>query len=100
MKVTFTQDQLVTKQLELEAEMRTAGYERFMATADRAITGGSASEAHWNRRLMSELVEPMQDSIQSYLDYYTGRRGKPSRSLTFLKSLAVQEAAYISSRLS
>ncbi|AWD90592.1 DNA-dependent RNA polymerase [Pseudomonas phage Njord] len=79
----------------LEAKMHGAGLDRFIRNNDRAITGGSASDTDWYRRLTRQFVKPMADGIQAYLDYYEGRRGKPSASLVHLRCLPTETASYI-----
>lgn len=87
---------LMQIQRELEAEMHGAGILRFEKNNQRAIDSGNASDAEWFRRLTREFVKPMADAIQAYLDYYEGRRGKPSACLAHLKCLSPEAAAYIS----
>ncbi|QHB42723.1 DNA-directed RNA polymerase [Vibrio phage VP-HS15] len=86
---------LMQIQLELEAEMHGAGILRFEKNNQRALESGNGSDADWYRRLTREFVRPMADAIQAYIDYYTGRRGKPSACLMHLKCLSPEAAAYI-----
>ena len=95
MKTQYTQDQLATIQIKNEIDMKTSGIERFDNNNARAIKGGSASETSWNKRIIQELVDPMAQAIDAYLEYYKGRRGKPSKTLTFLTLLPSQQSAYI-----
>jgi len=95
MKKQYSYDELVSIQVQKEIGMKIAGVERFGMNNDRAIKEGSASETQWNRRIMQELVTPMAEAVQTYIDYYTGRRGKPSASLSYLKALPVNQSAYI-----
>lgn len=87
---------LLKKQLELEAEMHGAGILRFTKNNQRAIDQGSASEADWFRRLTREFVRPMADAIEAYKDYYASRRGKPSACLQHLACISPEAASYIS----
>lgn len=95
MKKVYTDDQLAKIQIEKEIAMKTAGIERFDRNNERAIKEGAASETVWNRRIMRELVHPMAQAIDTYLDYYKGRPGKPSKTLTYLTCLPSKQAAYI-----
>lgn len=95
MKKDYTQEELAVIQIEKEIAMKTAGIERFNLNNDRAVKAGSESDTNWNRRIIQELVEPMALAIDAYLDYYTGKRGKPSKTLTYLKALPSTQAAYI-----
>lgn len=95
MKKKYTQDQLVEIQCRLEMDMKATGIERFGATNQRAIDQGEASGTLWNRRIVSELVEPTALIIDAYLEEYKGRRGKPSKTLTYLRLLDSKVAAYV-----
>jgi len=94
-KKHYTMDELAAKQVELEINMRLAGVERFHLNADRAVSEGSASETAWNRRIIQELTEPMAEAINIYLDYYSGRPGRPSATVGFLKMCDPKTVAYI-----
>lgn len=87
---------LMQIQLELEAEMHGAGILRFNKNQERALASGAGSETDYYRRLTREFVRPMADAITAYIDYYTGRRGKPSACLAHLKCVSPEAAAYIS----
>lgn len=95
MKKEYTPEQLAVIQIENEIKMKTAGIERFHLNNERAISQGSASDTNWNRRIIQELIEPMSMAIDAYLDYYAGRRGKPSKTLTYLRALPSTQSAYI-----
>uniref|UniRef100_A0AAU6W0C2 DNA-directed RNA polymerase n=1 Tax=Pseudomonas phage Ulina01 TaxID=3138549 RepID=A0AAU6W0C2_9CAUD len=86
---------MLETQLILESKMHGAGMERFVRNNDRAINAGAASETDWFRRLTRNWVKPMADGIQAYLDYYEGRRGRPSASLVHLRCLPTEVASYI-----
>lgn len=86
---------LKAKQEELELEMFGNGIERFNANNQRALDAGSASETDWYRRLASSFVDPYSQAIQAYIDYYTGRPGKPSKTVAYLKMLPTRVAAYV-----
>lgn len=91
----YSQTELSKMQVELEIKMKTDGIDRFDRSNERAIQSGVASETSWNRRIMQELVSPMSASIDVYLDHYKGKRGKPSKTLTYLRLLPSQQSAYI-----
>lgn len=95
MKTKYSDVELAKIQIEKEVDMKTAGIDRFYLNNDRAEKKGSASETQWNRRIMQELIDPLAQAIQAYLDYYEGKRGKPSKTLTYLKLLPTQQAAFI-----
>lgn len=82
-------------QLELEKEMVSAGVVRFNKNNDRAIEGGQAGDTQWFRRLTREFVKPMADALQAYKDYYNGRSGRTSATLTSLNCLTNEQAAFI-----
>lgn len=95
MKSHYSQAELVKMQVEREIKMKTAGVERFDRNNDRVVKSGVASETAWNKRIIQELIEPMAEAIDVYIDYYKGRRGKPSKTLTFLGLLPSNQSAYI-----
>jgi DNA-directed RNA polymerase, mitochondrial len=95
MKQVYTLEELSTKQVELEIGMKTAGIERFHKNNERSIDNGSNSETQWNRRIIQELVDPMSKAIEAYVDYYTGRPGKPSIVLKYIQTVTPQQASYI-----
>lgn len=86
---------MIDIQLALEAKMHGAGMDRFVRNNDRAIASGAASDTEWFRRLTRNFVKPMADGIQAYLDYYEGRRGRPSASLVHLRCMPTEVASYI-----
>lgn len=86
---------MLDTQLALEAKMHGAGMERFIRNNDRAIAAGAASDTDWFRRLTRNFVKPMADGIQAYLDYYEGRRGRPSASLVHLRCMPTEVSSYI-----
>ncbi|QBJ01030.1 DNA-directed RNA polymerase [Aeromonas phage MJG] len=86
---------LMQVQIDLEEKMHGAGMARFLSNQERHVDAGVASDTEWYRRLTRNFVKPMSDGITAYLEYYQGRRGKPSASLTYLRCLPVEAAAYI-----
>ncbi|AWD90639.1 DNA-dependent RNA polymerase [Pseudomonas phage Nerthus] len=86
---------MLETQLAIEAKMHGAGMERFVRNNERAISAGSASDTDWFRRLTRNFVKPMADGIQAYLDYYEGRRGRPSASLVHLRCMPTEVSSYI-----
>lgn len=90
-----TIEELAQLQVKLEIGMKLAGKERFDRNNKRAIDAGSNSETDWNRRIISELIHPMTQAIEAYIDYYTGRRGKPVQALAYIKLIEPQTAAFI-----
>lgn len=86
---------MLDTQLTLEAKMHGAGMERFVRNNERAISGGAASDTDWFRRLTRNFVKPMAEGIQAYLDYYEGRRGRPSASLVHLRCMPTEVSSYI-----
>lgn len=99
MKIKFTPEELQAIQLEIEAQMFGNGIERFNKNNQRAIESGSASDTAWFRRLTKLVIEPYASAITAYLDYYTGRAGKPSRSIAYLKMLSPETAAYVGTKI-
>jgi len=95
MKKQYTDDELSRIQVEKEIAMKTAGMVRFGVNNDRAISEGVASDTQWNRRIIQELVGPMSEAIDIYLEYYNGRAGKPAKAVTYLRSLSSKQSAYI-----
>lgn len=95
MKTNFTPEQLAEAQFNLEMEMKSAGMARFEATNQRAIDQGDASSTMWNRRIISEMTGPMAEVIVAFLEEYKGKRGKPSKTLTYLRLLEPKVAAYV-----
>ena len=90
-----TYEELAQIEVNLEIGMKLAGKERFYRNNKRAIDAGSNSETDWNRRIISELIHPMTQAIESYIEYYTGRRGKPVQALAYIKLVEPQTAAFI-----
>lgn len=90
---------LTAVQMQLEEEMFNGGIRRFEADNMRSITSGNESETAWNRRLLSELIAPMAEGIQTYKEHYTGRKGKPVRALAFLQCVENEVAGYITMKV-
>lgn len=88
-------EELLKVQLELEAEMHGDGILRFEKNNERAVKQGASSETAWYRKLTKAFIEPFAQSIEAYLEYYQGRRGKPSRSLAYLRMLPAEVSAYV-----
>lgn len=95
MKKYHTDEELSAIQISKEIAMKTAGIERWNLNNERAIKEGANSDTNWNKRIIHELVSPMADAIDIYLDYYNGRAGKPSKSLSYLRMLPSTQSAYI-----
>ncbi len=91
----YTNEELAALQVKLEIGMKTAGKERFHKNNQRAIDNGSSSETYWNKRIIQAIIEPMAESIDAYIDYYTGRRGKPVKALAYIKLIDSHVAAFI-----
>lgn len=94
-KIFYTDDELASIQVEKEIAMKIAGEDRFNANNNRFIQAGEASSTAWNKRILQELISPMALAIDEYKAYYEGRRGKPAKSLAYLRSISSREAAYI-----
>ena len=62
----YTSDELYQKQLELEGEMYGYGVTRFDRNNQRVIDSGTPSDTDWNRRLLSNFIEPMVKGIDAY----------------------------------
>lgn len=95
MKVPYTQGELIELQAKLESEMHGNGIQRFDNNNQRHLDAGTASDTAWNRKLIKSFVEPMSEAIEVYLEYYSGKRGKPSQSLRYLHMLPSTVSAYI-----
>jgi DNA-directed RNA polymerase len=95
MKVEKTDDQLADIQVKFEIGMKKAGIARFFENNNRAIEQGSNSETGWNKRIIQEVTYPLVEAIKAYIDYYTGRPGKPVRALAYIKLVKPEEAAFI-----
>ena len=93
--MTYSIDELAKVQVNLEIGMKTAGVKRFHKNNQRAIDNGSNSETYWNKRILQKIIQPMSDSIEAYIDYYTGRRGKPVKALAYIKLVEPKVAAFI-----
>lgn len=86
---------LIAIQHQLEADMHGAGIFRFEKANQRSIDAGLESDTDWYRRLTREFVKPMSEAIEAYIEYYQGRRGKPSASLQHLRCLPSEVSAFI-----
>ena len=62
-------------QIQLEEEMFNGGISRFEAANQRHIEGGNASDAAWNRRLISQFIEPLACGIQAFKEESEKKRG-------------------------
>lgn len=82
-------------QVDLEMRMKTSGIERFFRNNARFEENNLNSETDWNRRVIQEVVHPMSEAIQAYIDYYTGKPGKPVKALAYIKLVDPLEAAFI-----
>ncbi|ARB11232.1 DNA-directed RNA polymerase [Marinomonas phage CPP1m] len=87
--------ELYSKQLGIEMEMHGAGIARFEKANQRNLEAGQASETEWNRRILRELVKPMSDALEAYIDYYENNAGRMSHSIHYMKCLPPQAASYI-----
>lgn len=88
-------DKMHQVQLMLENEMFNGGITRFQANEDRAISQGAGSETSPNRRLIKELIKPMAEGIESWKEYYNGKRGQPAKALRYIRCLPAETCAYI-----
>jgi len=95
MKAQYTPEQLAEIQFNLEVEMKSAGLARFESSNQRAIDQGEASATLWNRRIVAEMTGPMAEVITAFIQEYEGKRGKPSKSLTYLRLLDPKVSAYV-----
>jgi len=93
--MSYTIEELAELQIKLEIGMKTAGVERFHKNNQRAIDNGSSSETYWNKRILQNIIGPMSESIEAYIDYYTGRRGKPVKALAYIKLVDPKVASFI-----
>ena len=95
MKTARTQEELIQLQLDLEAEMRGDGLDRFNRNNAREVDQGNASGTSWNRRIIKQKIEPLALAIKAYQDFYAGKRGRPAIALTYLKQIPPETAAFI-----
>ncbi len=95
MKKHFEPEELARIQVEREIAMKTAGIERFHANNARMIREGSYSDTDWARRIIRELVDPMAQAIDAFIEYYSNRRGRPNIALKYLTLLSSREASFI-----
>lgn len=91
----YTSDELYQKQLELEGEMHGYGVTRFDRNNQRAIDSGTPSDTDWNRRLLSNFIEPMVKGINAYKEYYKTKAGRPTVALKYIRKVQPEQAAYI-----
>ncbi|AID17660.1 RNA polymerase [Escherichia phage ECBP5] len=91
----YTSDELYQKQLELEGEMHGYGVTRFDRNNQRAIDSGTPSDTDWNRRLLSNFIEPMVKGINAYKEYYKTKAGRPTVALKYIRQVQPEQAAYI-----
>lgn len=75
--------------------MHGSGIVRFDKNNQRAIESGSSSETDWNRRLVSNFIQPLREGIDAYIEYYIDRKGRPSKALDLIKLVLSEQAAYI-----
>lgn len=97
-KRKYSQGELIKAQVRLEFEMKSVGIDRFNSNNQRAIDSGVESETAWNNKILMETTESLSLVIDAYLEYYTGRCGKPSASLKFLQLLPTRESALVTIR--
>jgi DNA-directed RNA polymerase len=93
--MTYTIDELAELQVKLEIGMKAAGTERFHKNNQRAIDNQSSSETQWNKRILQNIIHPMSRAIEAYIDYYSGRRGKPVKALAYIKLIDPCTASFI-----
>lgn len=86
-------------QVELEEEMFNGGIARFQAAQQRHIDGGNASDAAWNRRLISQFIDPLACGIQAFKEESEKKRGVRAVSLPFLQCCENEVAAYITMKV-
>lgn len=105
--MTFTQDELIALQVEIEMGMYDHGLQRFEKNNQRHIDLGHNSDTDWSRRLMSTIIQPMADGIRAYKDYYnkpnpeTGKKraGRPTKGLRMIQSMEPEQVAYIAIKI-
>lgn len=95
MKKKRESQELARIQVEKEIEMKTAGIDRFNLNNLRHTRSGRESDTTWNRILVKELVDPMAEAIDTYIEYYSKRRGRPNKALSYIIALPTRETAYI-----
>lgn len=86
-------------QVELEEEMFNGGITRFESAQQRHIDSGNASDAAWNRRLISQFIEPLAAGIQAFKEESEGKPGARAVSLPFLQCCENEVAAYITMKV-
>jgi DNA-directed RNA polymerase len=94
-KVKMSSEELYNEQMQLERDMFGDGIIRFTKDNELATSKGASSETHWNRRLIRVFTDPLTKAIQSYLDYYGSRPGKPTKTLRYLRMLKPSISAYM-----
>lgn len=87
---------LMQQQILLERKMFDDGVRAWAASQTRNIERGNASDASWNRRLMSSLVLPMSEAIEEYVEGLKGKRGKRSKGAYMMQALDAKVVSYIS----
>lgn len=86
-------------QVELEEEMFNGGIARFESAQQRHIDGGNASDAAWNRRLISQFIEPLSLGIQAFKESFEGKASAKATSWPFLQCCSNEVAAYITMKV-
>jgi DNA-directed RNA polymerase len=86
-------------QVELEEEMFNGGITRFESAQQRHLDAGNASDAAWNRRLISQFIEPLAAGIQAFKEESESKPGVRAVSLPFLQCCENEVAAYITMKV-
>ena len=86
---------LITTQLQLEADMYGSGVDRFYKNNERALASDNASDTDWSRRMITQLVDPMAAGIVAYFDFYAKKRGTKPVALSKIRLAQPYRAAYI-----
>lgn len=90
---------LMQAQIELENNYFNGGIARFEASQARHENNGESSQTAWNRRLISEFVAPMAEALQVHKEFYSKKKGKPSKSLAYLQCVGNEVASYITMKV-
>jgi DNA-directed RNA polymerase len=90
---------LFERQLALEAEMRTAGIQRYRAAVDKANAKGSSSTTKIGTRLVVSSHEHMVAAVTAFIaDAESGRAGRKHTAYAFVKKLDADSVANITAR--
>lgn len=92
-------NELMEKQVALEALMQGHGQDRYWSQTRKAQEKGQESGTKYGKKLITAAIEPTSEAITAFLDSGAGKAGRKHVALKYLRQLDADTAAFIISRI-